>query len=219
MDFFDVDHTLTRHSTGARYIAMAMRKGLLPLRLLFIVPWYSFTYRLGIFKLKEYADGFPYLQGLTRETLEALAAECFENRLKTDLFPQAEALVREKRAAGRRVVLATSSLDFIVKPLADYLGVTDLIATSLEFRDGICTGMVRGAPLFRAEKRKKVLQYIMKSGEQLSDCSFYSDSIYDLPLLEEVGEPVAVNPDFRLMRIARARAWRIMDFRKSPPGE
>jgi HAD superfamily hydrolase (TIGR01490 family) len=218
MDFFDVDHTLTRRSTGARYIALAIRKGLLPLRLLFIVPYYSLTYRLGLFRLKKYADGFPYLQGLSKESLEVLARECFESRLKKDLFPEAEALIREKTRAGRRVVLATSSLDIIVKPLADYLGVTDLIATRLEFKDGVCTGMVEGVPLFRADKRKRVLQYIQEAGEKLENCSFYSDSIYDLPLLEVVGEPVAVNPDFRLMRIARAMDWRIMDFRKSPPG-
>jgi HAD superfamily hydrolase (TIGR01490 family) len=213
MDFFDVDHTLTRHSSGARYITLAIRKGILPLRLLFIVPYYTLTYRLGVFRLKKYADGFPYLRGLSKASLETLAKESFEAELRGDVFPEAASLVREKRKAGRRVVLATSSLDIIVRPLADHLGVTDVIATTLEFKEGVCTGMVSGSPMFRGEKQKRVLQFIAEAGERREDCSFYSDSIYDLPLLDEVGEPVAVNPDFRLRRIARARGWRIMDFR------
>lgn len=212
-DFFDVDHTITRTSSGARYIMLAIRKRVLPLRLLFIVPYYSMTYRLGMFRLRKYADGFPYLRGLRRDVLERIAHESFEERLKDDVFPQAVALIRERQAAGRRVVLATSSVDIIVKPLADYLGVKDIIATTLEFKNAVCTGqVVGGTPLFRAEKRRHVEEFVSASGARLRDCSFYSDSIYDLPLLKEVGDPVAVNPDFRLRKHAQAQGWKIFDF-------
>jgi phosphoserine phosphatase len=111
------------------------------------------------------------------------------------------------------VVLATSSLDFIVAPLAVHLGVRDVIATTLEFRDDVCTGRVQGRPLFRGEKQRRVLDFIAAAGEDPVRCSFHSDSIYDLPLLEAVGEPVAVNPDFRLRRFARRRGWPVIDCR------
>ena len=212
-DFFDVDHTITRTSSGARYIMLAIRKRVLPLRLLFIVPYYSMTYRLGMFRLRNYSGGFPYLKGLRRDTLESIAHESFEAHLKDDVFPQAVALIKERQSAGRRVVLATSSVDIIVKPLAEYLGVKEVIATTLEFTDGVCTGQViGGTPLFRAEKRRHVEEFVSASGARMQDCSFYSDSIYDLPLLKEVGEPVAVNPDFRLRKHAQARGWKIFDF-------
>jgi HAD superfamily hydrolase (TIGR01490 family) len=214
IDFFDVDHTITRHSSGARYITLAIRKRILPARLLFIVPYYSLTYKLGMFRIGKYADGFPYLKGVDRAVLEKIAAESFESRLRDDVFPGAISLIRERQAAGRKIALATSSVDIIVKPLAEYLGVTKVIATTLEFENGVCTGRVTGGvPLFRTEKRRYVLDYIDASGEKREDCSFYSDSIYDLPLLEEVGRPVAVNPDFRLLKVARLRGWPVVDFR------
>jgi HAD superfamily hydrolase (TIGR01490 family) len=212
IDFFDVDNTITSSSSGARFITMAIRKGVLPVKLLFILPYYSFTYRLGLLRLKAYADGFPYLKGVSKADLESIAHESFETKLRADIFPEAVALIGEKKRAGERVALATSSLDIIVEPLARFLGVTDVIATTLEFDNAICTGRIQGKPLFRREKQKRVLEFIAEAGVSAEDCSFYSDSIYDLPLLEEVGNPVAVNPDFRLRRIARRRGWKIVDF-------
>jgi HAD superfamily hydrolase (TIGR01490 family) len=149
---------------------------------------------------------------VSRRELDDIARENFQRKLRADVFDGAAALIREKIQAGRRVVLATSSLDFIVAPLADHLGVTDIVATSLEFRDGVCTGMICGRPLFRGEKQRRVLSFMAHAGYEPRDCSFYSDSIYDLPLLEEVGNPVAVNPDFRLRRVARRKGWPVMYF-------
>jgi HAD superfamily hydrolase (TIGR01490 family) len=211
IDFFDVDHTLTRRSSGGRYVRLAMQRGVLPRRLLFVVGWYALTYKLGVFKLKPYAEGFPYLRGLSRDILVSLARESFEARLKDDIFRDGLDLIRKSRAEGRQVVLATSSLDIIVAPLAEYIGVEDVLATTIEFKDGACTGRLAGAPMFRAEKRSRVIAFAADRGVALSDCAFYSDSIYDLPLLEVVGKPVAVNPDFRLRRLARRRGWAVMD--------
>ena len=214
IDFFDVDHTLTRRSSGGRFIAAAMRKSLLPRRLLVLLPWYSLTYRLGFFRPEAYEAGFPFLQGLARSTLEQVARDSFERSLKDDLFAQAVDLVKDLRGAGRRVVLATSSLDIIVAPLAEFLGVDGVLATELEFRDGACTGRFQGMPMFRRGKRQRVLSFLAVEGVPAQDCSFYSDSIYDLPLLESVGNPVAVNPDFRLRRIAKRRGWHIQMMRR-----
>jgi HAD superfamily hydrolase (TIGR01490 family) len=211
IDFFDVDHTLTRRSSGGRFVTLAMRKRILPRRLLFLIPWYSFTYKLGVFRLRVYADGFPYMRGLRRSVLEELARESFTTRLQGDLFPAAVALVAKLQQEGRRIILATSSIDFIVEPLAEHLGVKEVLATSLEFRDGICTGRFTGTPMFRRAKREQVLAFLAAEGVPAEECSFYSDSIYDLPLLEAVGAPMAVNPDFRLRRIARERGWPVID--------
>ncbi|HET6451970.1 MAG TPA: HAD-IB family hydrolase [Spirochaetia bacterium] len=218
IDFFDVDHTLTRRSSGGRFVAAAMRQSVLPRRLLFILPWYSLMYRLGLFRPRAYADGFPSLRGVTRETLQRIARSSFDGALKADLFPSAVRLVRDRQAAGRRVVLATSSLDLIVQPLAEFLGVDHVLATEMEFRDGACTGRFAGTPMFRAAKKARVLSYLEAEGVAAADCAFYSDSIYDLPLLESVGHPVVVNPDFRLRWIARRRGWKVMAMRAARPG-
>ncbi len=210
IDFFDVDHTLTRRSSGSRFVLLAMRRGVLPRRLLFAIGWFSLAYRLGIMKLKARKEGLPYLKGVRRDTLESIARESFERWLKGDIFPGAVALVQRLHDEGRRVMLATSSIDFIVSPLAEHLGVDGVLATTLEFRDGVCTGKLVGDPMFRGEKKNVVLAWLERTGTAPQDCSFYSDSAYDLPLLEAVGRPVAVNPDGRLRRIARGRGWTIM---------
>ena len=218
IDFFDVDHTLTRRSSGGRFLALAMRRRVLPRRLVAVLPWYSLTYRLGLFRLRAYEKGFPYLRGIERTTLEQIARDSFEQSLKGDLFPDAVEMLNALRAGGRRVMLATSSLDIIVEPLAQYLHVDGVLATALEFEDGACTGRFLGMPMFRREKSARVLSYIAGQGVAARDCSFFSDSIYDQPLLESVGTPVAVNPDFRLRRIARWRGWTIKEMSAARPG-
>ena len=79
IDFFDVDHTLTRGRRAAGSSPLAMRRRVLPLRLLFVIPWYSLTYRLGLFRPALYEEGFPYLRGLPL-ALEKIARESFETQ-------------------------------------------------------------------------------------------------------------------------------------------
>jgi len=210
VSFFDVDHTLTRRPSGSRFVLLAMRRGVLPRHLLLIIGWYSLLYRLGTMKLRTKEAGLPALRGLRREALESIARESFERWLKGDIYPGAIALVRKLQSEGRRVMLATSSIDFIVAPLALYLGIEGVLATTLEFQQGACTGRLVGSPMFRGEKKNVVLAWLAANGVAPEDCSFYSDSAYDLPLLEAVGHPVAVNPDGRLRRVARARGWQII---------
>jgi HAD superfamily hydrolase (TIGR01490 family) len=213
LDVFDVDHTITRRSTVVRFMMRAIARGLAPWRLAVALPWYGLAYRLGFLRPRDRDEAFPSLRGIARADLEALAAETFRERVRGDMNPKVESLIRRRIADGRRVVLATSSLDIIVAPLAAHLGVRDVIATTLEFEDGLATGRVAGRPLFWGEKQQRVLAFIREEGGDPRRCSFHSDSIYDLPLLEAVGEPVAVNPDIRLRRIAVRRGWPIIDCR------
>jgi HAD superfamily hydrolase (TIGR01490 family) len=210
IDFFDVDHTITRRSSGVRFISVAVRKGVVPLHVLFAMPWYSLTYRLGMFRLKDYKAGFPYLKGISRSTMSQIAAETFEKLLKADIYRDAASLIRERKKNGRTVALASSSLDLIILPLAHFLGIDTVIATSLEFDGDTSTGRVDGVPVFRREKKRRVLEFLTARGEDPGQCSFYTDSIFDMPLLEAIGHPIAVNPDFRLRMAARRRNWPIM---------
>ena len=137
-----------------------MRRGVLPRRLIFAIAWFSLTYHLGIIRLSAPEEAIPYLRGLRRDKLEEIARETFERWLRNDIFPGAVALVRRLHDEGRRVMIATSSIDFIVAPLADYLGIDGILATSLEFQGGTCTGRMVGAPMFHGEKKNAVLAYL-----------------------------------------------------------
>jgi len=126
----------------------------------------------------------------------------------------ARSLVRGHLDAGDRVVIATSTNEFITRPIADAFGVATLVATQLE-RDaqGRVTGRIRGVPSLREGKVTRVQQWLQSEGLRLADFGasvFYSDSTNDLPLLELVSEPVATNPSPALEAIARERGWRIL---------
>jgi len=209
--FFDVDHTLLRGSSVRHFLLAGIRRRLFPLTSLWFMPRLYLGFWLGRPGADSRLWDFPLLRGLTRERLEALAGESFE-AVRRDLRPPSAALVARLQAEGWSVVLATTSLDLIVAPLARHLGVAEVVASRLEFSDGVATGRFQGLPLLKEEKKRRVLEFLRERGVGPEACAFYSDSVLDLPLLEAVGRPVAVNPDVLLARIARRRGWSILRF-------
>lgn len=132
--------------------------------------------------------------------------------------PQALALVQEQQHAGAEVVIVTATNEFVTRPIAQAFGVSELIALELE-RDnapggsGWITGEIKGVPSFRAGKITRVEQWLARRHFKWIDVesTFYSDSINDLSLLEQVTHPVATNPDEHLRSIALKRGWRILE--------
>lgn len=210
LNFFDVDHTVTKHSTGLSFLFQGIRMGLLPVTPLLTAPFLYWRYRIGRMDPREVEQEIPSLRGLSRGQLVQIAERCFEERIKRNIFGEAERRIRDIGARGGRVVFATLSVDIIVRPLADYLGIRDVVASSFEFSGDSCSGRFAGGPIFNLEKREQVLRYIAERDMRPEECTFYSDSINDLPLLEAIGTPVAVNPDRRLAQVAAERGWRIV---------
>jgi HAD superfamily hydrolase (TIGR01490 family) len=141
-------------------------------------------------------------------------ARFMREQMRPAIGEPARSLVRRHLDAGDRVVIATSTNEFITRPIADAFGVATLIATQLE-RDagGRVTGRIRGVPSLREGKVARVRQWLQSERLSLADFDasvFYSDSTNDLPLLEIVSEPVATNPSPALEAIARERGWRIL---------
>jgi HAD superfamily hydrolase (TIGR01490 family) len=209
--FFDVDHTLLRGSSARHFLLAGIRRRLFPLSSLWYLPRLYLRFWLGRLEVGAPVWEFPLLRGLSRGRLEELAQESFA-ALRRDLRPRSAALVARLQAEGWQVVFATTSLDLIVAPLARHLGITEVLASRLEFSDGTATGRFEGPPLLKEEKKRRVLEFLRARGERPENCAFYSDSILDLPLLEAVGRPVAVNPDPRLACSARRRGWSILRF-------
>jgi HAD superfamily hydrolase (TIGR01490 family) len=127
-------------------------------------------------------------------------------------------LLDAHRSAGDELVIVTATNAFVTRPIADALGVKELIAVELEMDDapggtGWITGEIRGVPSAREGKVTRVEQWLATRGLAWADVdtTFYSDSINDISLLEKVNHPVATNPDDRLRALATARGWRILD--------
>jgi HAD superfamily hydrolase (TIGR01490 family) len=210
VDIFDVDFTIVDCSTVRTFIFRGLRAGLIGASIGFYAPLLFLRYGLEGSSGRSDHKAYPFLKGVRRTELEALAAEIFDEvfRLKID-----RVIARRIEAAldrGGKAVIASSSFGTIIEPLARHLGISDIVASELEFRDGVSTGRVSGEPAFGQGKRSRVLAYLRTIGVEPGECAFYSDSHRDLPLLREVGEAVAVNPDARLRRVARERGWEVL---------
>lgn len=128
--------------------------------------------------------------------------------------PEALALLEQHRCDGDELVIVTATNEFVTRPIAQALGVRELIAVELERGvDGWITGEIRGVPSIREGKVARVGQWLAGRGLARAEveATFYSDSMNDLPLLEAVEHPVATNPETRLRTIAANRGWRILD--------
>ena len=150
--------------------------------------------------------------GLPVETTKQLAELCFNECLKPRLFPQALEELAALRHAGVELVLVTGGLDFIARPIAEYLKA-ELIAPKLVEQNGVFTGALAGGPLTGAGKAEALREHSRGHGIELAQCYAFGDAYGDLPMLEAVGNPVAVNPDRRLAKIARARGWQLRQWR------
>ncbi|WP_404299535.1 HAD family hydrolase [Alicycliphilus denitrificans] len=130
------------------------------------------------------------------------------------IHDQARALVQKHRDAGDEVLIITATNEFVTRPIAQELGVPQLLALELERdTDGWITGDIRGVPTMREGKVRRMEQWLAERDLdwQDVDSTFYSDSMNDVPLLEKVNHPVATNPDPRLRALAQQRGWRILD--------
>jgi len=136
-------------------------------------------------------------------------AECIE----PIILPKALALLDRHRAAGDKLVIITATNRFVTAPIAARLGVDTLLATECEMVDGRYTGRTTDVPCFKEGKVTRLNRWMQENGFTLERSTFYSDSMNDLPLLEQVSYPVAVDPDPKLMAEAEDRNWPIMSLR------
>ncbi|MCL2705636.1 MAG: HAD-IB family hydrolase [Spirochaetaceae bacterium] len=213
-EIFDVDHTITSRSTALSYLFILIKRKYVSPSVLRSLPYVYLNYKYGRMDEKHFDRTVPELKGIKKGILESIALENFEKYILKSVYPKTEDYIKKLKDKGKKIIFASSSLDIILQPLAKHLGADDLIATQFRFENDLCTGEFVSTPVFKTEKRKKVREYAEKYNILLEHSSFYSDSIHDRPLLEAVGNPVAVNPDIRLRFLAKKRDWTILDFKK-----
>ena len=145
--------------------------------------------------------------------LEQWHREFMAEFIEPIVLAKGEALLRQHLDAGDRVAIITATNRFITGPIAARLGVETLLATECGMQDGRYTGQLVGIPCFQDGKVQRIERWLAETGQSLDDSYFYSDSRNDLPLLERVTHPVAVDPDPTLRQIAEQRGWRVISLR------
>lgn len=210
--FFDVDGTLVGKHIVHQYIFF--RRKMLPPVWRSVWTTVFYATKGPYFKIVDHISRtklnivfYRCYAGLDSAVVRRLVQPCFEELLRPNLFGEATECVKSHQQQGREVVFVTGSIDFIIEPLATYLGASAVLAPTLVERDGRFTGELDGPPVGQAEKARRVREYARRQNLDLSGCFAYGDSIADLPMLEEVGYPHAVNPDRALADTARQQGW------------
>jgi HAD superfamily hydrolase (TIGR01490 family) len=210
---FDLDRTLLDCNSGRLWVAAEWREGRLGARDVAWASWWLLRYSVGIGEGLEavFATAVATLADSREDELAARTDRWFDGEVAQRLRPGARKVLDAHRAAGDRVVLATSGSHYSALAAQRLWGFDDLVATRFEVVDGRFTGRIASLA-YGAAKAARVVEWAHAEGVDLTECTFYTDSITDLDLMERVGRPVAVNPDRRLERVARARGWTVADW-------
>ena len=219
--FFDLDKTVIAKSSALAFGRPFYRDGLISRRDMVKSAYAQLMFRLGgagdeqaMARTRDYLAAL--CKGWLVEQVQQIVAETLTELINPYVYAEAALLISEHQAAGREVVLVSASGEEIVKPIGELLGITDIIATRMSIVDGRYSGEIE----FYAAGASKVIgvrELAASRGYDLADCYAYSDSVSDLPLLQAVGHPSAVNPDRALRRAALENAWPILAFRNPIP--
>jgi len=210
--FFDLDRTLLRRSSALALAPAFRRHGIISRRMMVEAAAWQVLFMLrgashqAVRRAAE--DGLLLLRGHTPEEMRVLVGESMETVLRPLVYAESLDLVERHRRRGEPVYIVSATLQEIVQAIADDLGFDGALGTVCEVVDGRYTGKALRA--LHAEGKANCIRAL---DYDLEASTAYSDSHTDLPFLEAVGHPVAVNPDRKLRKIATQRGWPIQEFR------
>ena len=216
--FFDVDNTVMQGASIFHLARGLHRREFFTTREIAGAAWKQAYFRIiGVEDPEHVAEArhsaLAFIAGHTTTELEELTEEIFDEAMAHRIWPGTRALAQLHLDEGQRVWLVTAAPVEIASIIARRLGLTGAMGTVAEHVDGVYTGRLVGDLLHGPAKAEAVKALAVREGLDLARCSAYSDSSNDLPMLELVGDPCAINPDARLRAHARANGWRVRDYR------
>jgi HAD superfamily hydrolase (TIGR01490 family) len=208
--FFDMDNTLLTVDTGVSYTRFLYRRGELGRRMLAKALYWSTLYKFAVLDMETVFT--KLCEDLAGDSEAEMIAKCdvwYRQDIAPFVAPAARVAMARHREQGHVIVLATGSTVYAARPVARGIGIDHVLATELEVEGDTFTGKPR-ALCFGHHKVKLAEQWAASHGIDLAQSYFYSDSFNDLPMLERVGNAIAINPDARLSRLAKRRGWPMM---------
>ncbi len=212
---FDLDNTLLAGDSDYLWGCFLVEKGLVDKQLYEEANLRFYReYSQGTLDIHEFLNfALQPLANNDATVLRSYHQEFMEQHIQPIMTQRGRDLINEHRSRGDHPVIITATNSFVTGPIAHAFGVSDLIATEAEMIDGQYTGKVAGTPCFQHGKIERLHAWLGRTRMDFDDSWFYSDSHNDLPLLEAVDHPVAVDPDGQLRAIAAKRGWVITSFR------
>ena len=209
---FDIDHTLLKGSTAGCLGRYMLMERYLPLIYLFRIANWSMQYKMGKINVnKLFTDYASELCAIGPERFYwEHSQQTFQRYIKKRLYRETYDKIQEHKKQGHVIILASSSPEQLVKQVADFLEADYVIGLKMEYTDGYFNGnIIQPLPLGEG-KKYWVEKLCHEEGIDLMHSYFYSDSDFDLPLLNCVGFPVATNPNRRLRQVAKRNSWEIL---------
>jgi HAD superfamily hydrolase (TIGR01490 family) len=215
--FFDLDKTIIAKSSTLAFSKPFQAGGLISRKALMRSVYTQFVYVLGgadhdqMEKMRQMMS--QLVTGWDVNTVREIVADTLHNIVDPLVYDEAVQLIEQHHAEGRDVVIVSASGTEVVEPIGELLGADHVVATRMEVEEGRYTGTI-AFYAYAEGKAEAVRELAQSRGYDLSRCYAYSDSMTDLPMLEEVGHPFAVNPDKELRRVAKERGWPVLVFTK-----
>ncbi|MEW2410627.1 HAD family hydrolase [Streptomyces griseoviridis] len=216
--FFDLDKTVIAKSSTLTFSKSFYQGGLINRRAALRAAYAQFVFLVGGMDHDQMERTREYLSGMVRgwnvRQVKEIVAETLHDLIDPIIYDEAASLIEEHHTAGRDVVIVSTSGAEVVEPIGELLGADRVVATRMVVGDDGCfTGEVEYYA-YGPTKAEAIRELAQSEGYDLERCYAYSDSVTDLPMLESVGHPHAVNPDRSLRREAVAREWPILDFHR-----
>ncbi|MEO8766988.1 MAG: HAD family hydrolase [Nitrosospira sp.] len=215
---FDLDNTLLAGDSDFEWAQFLIEQRVLDREVYEArnVEFYE-QYKAGTLDIHEFLDfQLKPLSRHPRRQLDAWHREFMEKRMLQLIAPGAHDLINRHMLSSDLCIIITATNSFVTAPIARALGISNLIATEPEYKDGEFTGQVSGLPCFREGKIARLESWLDEHNLtwlSFLESWFYSDSLNDLPLLNKVTHPVAVDPDATLKSHAERNAWPIISLR------
>lgn len=213
--FFDVDGTLVKGQTQEILVRYLYKEGKVKFFFFIKIFLWFLLYKIGlvknVFTIREKV--FESFAGWDEAQFNAIVEECFNKEIKPRIFSEGLKLIQLHKKENYEIILTSASLSNVVEVLREQIGTTFTLSTKLAIKNGRFTGKISGLNAYGENKVKMAKELVHTNKMSLEGSYAYTDHISDLPLLELVDNPVVVNPDRKLRKIAMKNNWQTYSFK------